>query len=381
MKKVLILVQSRVSRDIRVKRQIEWLMPKYDIFLSAIDAPLNFPKNRFYYLPHFKDVFGGRLSILFQALVANSGFFKKFNFIHFFHKKTLSTLIKLEFDIIIANDANTLPLGYFLKDRKPHVKLIYDDHEYAPTEHEGDKMWEFLYQPVNLRMLELIYKVNQVVTVGYNIAERFKREYHVEPLVITNAPAQYQIKEITKTTSKIKLIHHGIISKQRQPELMIEMAKYLDERFDISFMFIGKSIEIERLQNLAKPFLHKIHFIDPVDSDEIVEFISSFDIGVFILPPLNFTFLNALPNKLFEFIQAGLAVAIGPSKEMAQIVNEYSLGVVASEFTPQSLAIEINKISYDMLYNFKLNSRKAANLLNAENNGLAFVTMVEKLFK
>lgn len=379
MKKVLILVQSHVSRDNRVKRQIEWLKGKYEIFLSAIDAPIDFPKENFYPLPFFKNVRGGRFSILLQALLANSGFFSKYHFIHFFHNNTLRQLKGLELDLIIANDANALPLAYQLKQNKPGIKLIYDDHEYAPTEYEGNRTWEFLYKPINLILLKRISLVDQVVTVGYFIADRFRRDYQVDPLVITNAPPKYIIQSENRNSDKIRLIHHGITSRERQPELMIEMASHLDNRFELYFMLMGESKYLEELQELAKPVGDKIKFMKPVGSNEIVKFISQFDIGVYILPPLNFTFLNALPNKLFEFIQAGLAIAIAPSKEMAKIVREYEIGVVSTDFSPKSLANEINKITNEMLIKFKKNTGKAADELNAENNGILFLKMVDNL--
>src|SRR5690606_21770207 len=46
----------------------------------------------------------------------------------------------------------------------------------------------------------------------------------------------------------------------------------------------------------------------------------------------------ALPNKIFDFVQARLATVVGPSPEMAELVRERRLGVVAEDFTPQALA-------------------------------------------
>ena len=54
---------------------------------------------------------------------------------------------------------------------------------------------------------------------------------------------------------------------------------------------------------------------------EIVDTIAEYDIGLFILSPINFNYYHALPNKLFEFIQARLAIAVSPSPEMARIVH------------------------------------------------------------
>ena len=58
---------------------------------------------------------------------------------------------------------------------------------------------------------------------------------------------------------------------------------------------------------------------------ELVKEANAYDIGLYLLGEANANHRAALPNKFFEFIQARLALAIGPSPEMARIVNEYGL--------------------------------------------------------
>ena len=70
--------------------------------------------------------------------------------------------------------------------------------------------------------------------------------------------------------------------------------------------------------------------------------INKYDMGVFLLPPINFNYENTLPNKLFDFIQARLGIAIGPTPEMAEIVNHYKIGLVSEHFTAASLASRLS---------------------------------------
>ena len=63
-----------------------------------------------------------------------------------------------------------------------------------------------------------------------------------------------------------------------------------------------------------------------------------YDIGLYSLAPNSFNARYALPNKLFDLIQARLCVAIGPSPEMKRIVEQYDCGVVAQDFTAETLA-------------------------------------------
>jgi hypothetical protein len=90
--------------------------------------------------------------------------------------------------------------------------------------------------------------------------------------------------------------------------------------------------------------------------------------GVFLLPPVNFNYENTLPNKLFDFIQARLGIAIGPTPEMAAIVKDYNIGVVSDTFTPESLSQQLNKLTTEQVQQFKTNTSLAAKDLNAEIN-------------
>ena len=101
---------------------------------------------------------------------------------------------------------------------------------------------------------------------------------------------------------------------------------------------------------------------------EIVPFINQYDIGLFLCPPISFNLKYTLPNKFFEFIQARLAVAIGPSIEMEKIVTEYDCGVVSRDFEPRSLAEEISRLTVDKITYYKLQSHRAAGELCSEAN-------------
>ena len=123
----------------------------------------------------------------------------------------------------------------------------------------------------------------------------------------------------------------------------------------------------------------RVSFIDPVGTHEISKKINEYDIGIYILPPLNFNNINALPNKFFEFIQGRLAVAIGPMPAMAEIVKRYSLGVVAQDYTSRSLATAIKNLSRENIYKCKKNAEAAAMELSEEKNKQTLLEEIKKL--
>jgi hypothetical protein len=123
----------------------------------------------------------------------------------------------------------------------------------------------------------------------------------------------------------------------------------------------------------------RIKFVKPVPMPEIVKTINKYDIGLYCLDPSSFNDRMALPNKLFEFIQGRLAVAIWPSPEMAKIVRKYQCGVVSEDFTCESMAELLNQLSEDQIMKFKLKAHKAASELCAERNREVFILIIKEL--
>ena len=69
---------------------------------------------------------------------------------------------------------------------------------------------------------------------------------------------------------------------------------------------------------------------------------------------------HCLPNKFFDFIQARLPVAIGPSPEMRGLIKKYDCGFVAKEFTVESMAKTLNNLSISEIDIIKKNSEGVA---------------------
>jgi hypothetical protein len=197
--------------------------------------------------------------------------------------------------------------------------------------------------------------------------------------VITNAPA-YQEMLRPSGGGQIQLIHHGGAIKARKIELMIKMMQYLDpKKYELTFMLVPTQEKYySYLVNSARR--HKnIQFIEPVETIKIAQTINRFDIGIFLLQESGFNYTHALPNKFFEYIQARLAIAIGPSIEMANLVRQYNLGVCSKNFSPKALAKAIMALSPEDIMHYKNNADKHARELSAENNILKIRKIVDDL--
>jgi glycosyltransferase involved in cell wall biosynthesis len=148
---------------------------------------------------------------------------------------------------------------------------------------------------------------------------------------------------------------------------MIEMMSFLDERFSLELMLVGGDSYVRELKELARSD-SRIEFPSPVAMQRLVEVASEADVGVILYSDDNPQLRFSLPNKFFEYIQARLAVAVGPSPEMAKVVRRFECGIVAPTFEPRDLANLLSAMDKSTLQQFKKNADSAAHALSAEEN-------------
>lgn len=292
-------------------------------------------------------------------------------------KSALEALRDAQYDLIIANDLSALPVALQLAGRTP---VLFDAHEYSPREYEDQLVWRLLFQRYNQSMCaRYLPRVASMTTVCQGIANAYAAEYGVQPRVVHNAPLDQHLVPSLVDNSRIRLIHHGIASHVRRLELMIDMVLLLEDRFTMDFMLV--EAEPKYLASLVARAKGdpRINFLAPVPMSDICKTINAYDVGVFLLRPDNFNYQHALPNKFFEFVQARLAVAIGPSPEMKSLVERYRCGVVAESFEPQALARILNALTVEDIYRMKSASNLAAAELSYEHDGKQLLDAIDSL--
>jgi hypothetical protein len=381
-KKVLVLVFSNLKHDARVSRQVSFLAKHFLVSLVCFDTeeienvtPIRITQTK--------------LSLVRKALLSTFLLLRfhsiAYRLLHEYQQTLEKRLAGKTFDLIIANDIDTLPLAFHFKGTSA-AKIIFDAHEYAPRHFEDKLAWRIFFQPLyTFLCTTLIPKVDAMLTVGRGLAEEYEKHFHVRPTILTNAARYHDINPSPVKEGRIRLIHHGIANPSRRLELMIEMMGHLDQRFTLDLMLMTSNYAsaqtrtyIENLKSNAEKDT-RIKILPSVPSKDVVKTINQYDMGVFLLPPINFNYANTLPNKLFDFIQARLAIAVGPTPEMASIVNQYKNGVVSTDFTAKSLADKLNSMSQEELIQFKNNSTVAATKLNAEENEKIFMNLLQQL--
>lgn len=372
MKRVLVLSFSPIRTDPRVMRQIRALEDRFGLTVAGFGDR---PSGDF----EFHDIGAAPASLPAKALKAamllaglNETYYWRMSFV----QNALAALSGRSFDLVIANDVNSLGVALYLAGGAP---VLLDAHEYSPREFEDLWRWRLFFQRFYKYLcIQYLPRVAGMTTVCEGIAQEY-RQFGVNPVVLLNCPAAHELPVRPVDPRHIRLVHHGVSIPSRKLELMLEMMKHLDNRYTLDLMLVASDqVYMAHLQSLARGDA-RIRFRPLVAMEQIVPTIHEYDIGVFLLPPVNFNYHMALPNKFFEFIQARLAVAIGPSPEMARLVSEHGFGIVAETFDPRDLARRVAALSLSDIEALKHRSDHAARRLNAAQTSQIFLNEVNRL--
>ncbi len=359
---VLIISFSDLKRDPRVSRHIQALASEFQIITCGLAPP------RQAVMRHVQIQAQPRRGVA-KLTAGASILLRDFERFYWSHPFVIAAWPQLEhesYDVILANDLLSLPIA--LRVAKGGA-VVFDAHEYSPGENSHSWLWRTLFfRYCDYLCRTYLHRAHKCFTVCDGIAAAYQHEYGADMSVIDNAAPFHNLPVRSTNADNIRMIHHGAAIPARRLERMIEMMEYADARYTLDFMLVPDAGDyLLRLKSLARGN-PRISFRRPVPTAEIVRCCSEYDIGVYLLEPINPNHKFALPNKLFEFIQARLAVVIGPSPEMAKIVRKYDCGVVAESFEPKVLAGLLNCLTCDDIDRLKQNADGAARVHHAESH-------------
>jgi Glycosyltransferase Family 4 len=283
------------------------------------------------------------------------------------HRRWRQLLGGLDVDLILVNDADMLPLALSVGNAVP---VVFDAHEYSPTQFETRLLWRLLERPhVRWICRRYLNRVAGMMVVSEGIAASYEREFGVHGVVVTNAP-RFEALAPSGIGKTIRLVHFGWPNPERRLGDTIDAVGLLDEHYSLDlFLKAGGSSHrhLEKLKERAAGD-PRIRFPDPVPMRALPGVANAYDIGVFLLPPQHVHQEFTLPNKFFEYIQGRIVPAIGPSPEMARIIRQWDCGIVAADYTPAAFAAAITGTSPERLAQLKENVDRAARELCAERN-------------
>ncbi|MEC1714820.1 glycosyltransferase family 4 protein [Schinkia azotoformans] len=256
---------------------------------------------------------------------------------------------KQKADVYHAHDFEMLP-GAFVAAKLRKAKLVYDSHELW-IEQRPD--FPPLFKKV-VMIIEgfLIKRVDEVITVNESIALELQKRYKLakKPTILHNFTNKTLVDEpkVPKLDSeKVVVLYHGGYMKDRGLEELIKSFEYVSGNVVLHLRGFGP-IE-EELRNIAKDLIKagKVVFCPPVSMRELVTAAQSADIGIIPYKPTCLNNLYSFPNKLSEYLMAGLAVCASDIPEIARLNQQVHFGALFDPFNPESIAAAINELASD----------------------------------
>lgn len=258
------------------------------------------------------------------------------------------------------------------------AKVLFDAHEFYLEDISGGTVKKRIYRNYAYYLLNsLLKKVNSFTTVSAGFSAAYHSIFGLKPVVIPNVPFYINLQPTPVSAERIRLVHVGAAQPDRNIDKMIEAVGKLGQGFELKLYLLPSDPKYYAYLRKLSLRHENVFFNDPIPYDEVISTINSNDIGIYILRPTSSQTLINLPNKIFEFIQARLAVLIGPHPEMGALVEKYNLGKIAPGYEVRDIQEALLSATREEIYQYKLNSDKAAKELCAENYKETFLKLLD----
>ena len=349
-KKIIVSVSNDLVSDNRVHKVCNTLFEMgFEVLLVGRRFSNSLPVERPYATK--------RMHLLF-----NNGplFYAEYNF------RLFLFLVCAKCTILLSNDLDSLA-GNFLAARLKNKVLVYDSHEYFTEVPEliGRPKTKKIWQWLEAKMLP---KIKNAYTVCRSIASAYDQKYGTNFKVVRNLPnALGDIPERKESDRKI-ILYQGALNIGRGLEQAIKSMHFID---DAELVIAGDGDIKNELQKLVEKekLEKKVRFTGRLPLEELIKITVRADLGLSIEEDLGLNYRFALPNKLFDYIQAKVPVLVTNLPEMVAIVRQYQIGSIADTLEPKSLAAKINVAlnDSDQRKIWKQNLKRAAKKLTWEN--------------
>lgn len=350
---ITVLVSNDLQHDQRVAKVCATLLNlNYDITLVGRLLPSSQPFERPYEIRRFRLPFS-KGALFYAALNMRLFFYLLF-------KRT---------DVILANDLDTL-LPAFIVSRLLGRELVYDSHEYF-TEAEG-LTGRPLQKNTWLAIERFIFpRLKHVFTVNESIAGFYREKYQTDVKVVRNVPLLRTDMQIPgreelglPVDKKIILLQGAYIDPDRGGMEIVEAMLYLD---NVLLLIIGAGRDLENMRRKIEDLklTDRVLIKPKMPFEELRRFSANADLGLSLDKPVHLNYTYSLPNKLFDYIHAGIPVLVSDLPELRRVVMRWNIGMVVSDMRPQHLAKSVqDALSHPERELWKANCIKAREVEN-----------------
>ncbi len=364
-KRIVVTVISDLATDQRVHKVCQALHENgYAIFLIGSKKKGSLPLDK-------RDYEAARISLLFQ---------KKIFFYAEFNTRLFVKLLFTKADMFLGNDLDAMP-ATFLAAKLRGKPIVYDTHEYF-TEMAGLENKRFRKKIWKAIEAFIFRRVRHIYTICESFCDLYKRDYNKELKPVRNVPylhyhdnGQYDdaIKKITGLIPNNKhiLIFQGAgINPMRGAEELVLAMQYLDAQ-KYHLLIVGGGDIFSLIEEMAhtNKLAERITIIPRVPFAVLRRITACAHLGLSLDKSTNINHRYGLPNKIFDYLHAGIPVLSSRLVEVEKIINKYDVGTFIDNYEPGHIASCIEKIfaDPDRMKIWKDNTERAKKELNWEN--------------
>ncbi|HOZ86378.1 MAG TPA: glycosyltransferase [Bacteroidia bacterium] len=290
-------------------------------------------------------------------------------FYFFFMWRLFFRLLFKKADLLFSNDLDTLLPNYLVSKIK-NIPLIYDSHELFCEVPELQKT------PAKRKawlMIEsaIVPRLRHCITVNESIAEIFSTQYKVGFNVvrnITDAPKGFVPKTKEQLglppDKKIVLLQGAGINIDRGAEELVEAMRYVEGAV-LLIIGSGDCWSLLKQKKEEKALKDKVIMIEKLSKSDLMHYTYNADLGVSIDKNTNPNYYNSLPNKIFDYLHAGVPVLASHLPEIEKVITGFDVGDYINGYEPQHIAGKITDLlGSPRLFAYKNNTARARAALN-----------------
>ena len=248
-------------------------------------------------------------------------------------------------DMINCHSLSVLPLSVALKVWH-RALLIYEPHE---LETETSQMHGLKRKVCKFIERLLVKHVDCTILVCDSIETWYRKHYKlVNTSVVLNCPptapislSRYFHEHFCIPIKTPIFLYQGILGKGRGIEITIEAFKTIPDQAALVLMGYGELFEWAETQSqkLKNIYVHKA-----VSRSDLHAITSAADFGLSLIEPISLSYEYCMPNKLFEYIMAGVPVLVSNTVEQRKVVQQFGIGEVATAQTTEAICAGAQKL-------------------------------------
>jgi glycosyltransferase involved in cell wall biosynthesis len=270
--------------------------------------------------------------------------------------------------VMVANDLDSLLANYLAYRIKriftKKIYLVYDSHELFTElpELNGRKITRGIWLAIEKM---IVPKLKNAYTVCQPIADYYQTKYKIRMQVIRNMPLitqsleQNKMPRLTLPTNKKIILYQGALNIGRGIEQMIEIMPSIDKAV---FIIAGSGTIDNDLRKMVieEKLSDKVIFTGKLPFEQLNRLTEQADIGLVLQEDISLSYRYVLPNRLFDFIKAGIPVIASELPEIKKIIDLEQIGLTINGFDKDSLLNKTNRLLDDeaLICNIKENMNR-----------------------